>query len=315
MKRSRAITVAVVCILAILLVSIALVPRRRNHALIAYYPSSVPGHDPDDNNEQFLADLDLIKELGFDGARLHPKDYDYYGHGKIADDLEDRGLKFVMVVEFDVTDNQTLVNEYITYYRHVAQQLVDKTNLLWYAVQYPYDWNKTSDQMDDPKWRNQTQTMINEIHETDPNHRIFLVSNSIEAEADPLKDFENVDGFGIMPYTRTLEEWVDKLDIDRINWIDRYEDTGKPVYIAEWGVQTIEGSPNRIEDYGLASNEVTKVRLIREFLDCIYDWDIYWTYFGLHDLPPEHSDWGIAYSNNSLKPSGEAIKELLTNQP
>ena len=54
--------------------------------------------------------------------------------------------------------------------------------------------------------------------------------------------------------------------------------------------------------------------MIQEFLDYIDDLDIYWIYFGLHDFPKENSDWGIAYNNNTLKPSGETIKEFLTNK-
>ena len=281
-----------------------------NHPLIAIYPSVVSGHDPDDDTEQFLADLDLVKELGFIGVRLHPKDYDNYTYGRVADDLENRGLKFVMVIEFKVTNDQAQFDQNVTYFRNVAQHLVNKPNLLWYALKYPYDWSEPSTQMYITNWRNQTQRMINEVHETDPNHEIFLVSGMIDTVATPPTDFENIDGFGIQPYSqRGLE---DKLDTDSINWIDTYRASGKRVYISEWGLQTMENSPTPEFDYGLVTNESMKVELIKEFYDYIEDWDIYWTYFGLHDLLREDSDWGIVYNDDSLKPSGVTFKELLT---
>jgi hypothetical protein len=316
-KVSRASIVIIVSILAILLASAAffhylLSPKGQNHSLIAIYPSAVPGHNPVNDNEQFLSDLVLVKELGFEGVRLHPADYDSYTCGKVADDLENLGLKFVMVIEFNVTNDQTQFDQNVIYFRNVAQQLVNKPNLLWYAINYPYDWEKNFTQTEDPKFRTQLQTMIDVIHETDPNHKIFLISDSIDDLATPPTDFEQVDGFGIMPYSN--ETNVDELDTERISWIDNYLATGKEVYIAEWGVQTSENSPNRTWNYGLASNESTKTKMIQEFLDYIDDLDIYWTYFGLHDFPKENSDWGIAYNNNTLKPSGETIKEFLANK-
>jgi hypothetical protein len=162
--------------------------------------------------------------------------------------------------------------------------------------------------------RNSITNYIDVIHETDPNHKIFLISDSIDALATPPTDFEQIDGFGTMAYSREGLGWVDELDTERIDWIDNYLATGKDVYIAEWGIQTLENSPNRIWNYGLASNESTKTKMIQEFLDYIDDLDIYWTYFGLHDFPKENSDWGIVYNNNTLKPSGETIKEFLANK-
>ena len=319
MKISRASTVIVVSVLVILLVPVAffyyfLSPKEegQHHPLIAIYPTAVLGHHPVHDTEQFLSDLVLVKDLGFEGVRLHPKDYEDYGYGRVADDLNDLDLKFVMVVQcWDFVDD-ALFNQTIAYFRNVAQELRNKPNLLWYALDYPYDWERPHTQMEDPNYNIQLQRMIDAIHETDPNHKIFLISGMIDTVATPPMDFAHVDGFGIMPYSR--KGWVDELDTERIHWIDTYRANGKEVYIAEWGVQTIENSPNRTYHYGLASNESMKVGMIQEFLDYISDWDIYWNYFGLHDFPNENSDWGIAYNSNTLKPSGETIKELLANQ-
>ena len=129
----------------------------RNHHLIAIYPTEVPGHHPVNNTEQFLADLALVKELGFEGVRLHPADYENYTCGKVADDLENLGLKFIIVIEFNITNDTTLFNQRIDYFRNVAQQLVNKPKLLWYAFKYPYDWNKTYTQTEDPNYRIQLQ--------------------------------------------------------------------------------------------------------------------------------------------------------------
>jgi hypothetical protein len=126
------------------------------------------------------------------------------------------------------------------------------------------------------------------------------------------KDFDHVDGFGIMPYSK--DGTVDNVDTDRIqSWLDEYGSTCKPVYIAEWGVQTIQSSPDRAYNYGLATNETMKIKMIEQFVNYIRPMNIYWDYFGLYDFPNERSDWGIAYNNGTLKPSGEAIKHLLTS--
>lgn len=311
---------AVVVIISVISISLFYLYRFRpvrvkhHHPLIAIYPTHVNGHDPVNNTEQFLLDLDLVKSLGFEGVRLHQKDYEEYGYGRVADDLNDRDLKFVMVLhswdDSQFPQNENYVNQTIAYFTNIAEQLKNKCNLLWYALDYPYDWKRPSTQLDDPNYSFQLQRIINAIWNTDWHHSTYLVSGMIEAtNRTPLTDFDHVDGFGIMPYSR--EGLVDKIDVERIQWIDKYKATRKKVYIAEWGVQTIENSPNRTYDYGLATNESMKVKMIREFIDYICDWDIYWDYFGSHDFPPENSDWGIVYNNNILKPSGEAMREVL----
>lgn len=130
--------------------------------------------------------------------------------------------------------------------------------------------------------------MIDMIYKTDTIHKIFLISDLIDTVATPPIDFEYVDGVGIMPYAR--DGWIDDLDVERIKWIDTYLATGKEVYIAEWGVQTFENSPKRTRNYGLVSNEISKGKMIQEFLDCIDDWNIYWAYCSLRDFPIENSD-------------------------
>jgi len=35
------------------------------------------------------------------------------------------------------------------------------------------------------------------------------------------------------------------------------------------------------------------------------------SYFAIQDFGPENVDWGLAYYNQTLKPSGEALKKLL----
>jgi hypothetical protein len=286
------------------------------HALVALYPTAVSGHDPVDNTDQFLADLDLVKSLGFEGARLHQADYERYGYGRVADDLNDRGLKFVMVLHsWDDSrfPNGAYVSQLISYFKSITEQLRDKSNLLWYALDYPYDWNRNNSQLQDPNYHTQLQRIIDGVNETDPNHKIYLISGMIEdAPASPPTDFDHVDGFGIMPYSK--DGTVDEVNTSRIqSWLDGFKDTGKPTYIAEWGVQTMQGSPNRTYGYGLATNETMKVKMIQQFISHIHPKNIYWDYFGLYDFPNERSDWGIAYDNGTLKPSGETIQHLLTS--
>ena len=317
-----------VSILAIILISLVIayhfcsIKERRHHPLVAIYPSAVPEHDSVNNTEQFLSDLDLVKSLCFEGVRLHQKDYEDYGYGRVADDLNDRDLKFVMVLQSwnnsQFPENETYVNQLIAYFKNVADQLKNKCNLLWYAMDYPFDWFRKDDYVNiiySQEYRSALQSLITNVHSIDRHHPIYLISGMIENVTYPVlfkppTDFLYVEGYGIMPYSPV---WMkDRVDKQRISdWISVYKETGKEVYIAEWGVQTIENSPNRTYNYGLASNETMKVKMIQEFVDYIYDWDIYWDYFGLHDFPIENSDWGIVYYNNTLKPSGQVMKEVL----
>ena len=292
-------------------------PVPRLHALVALYPTAVPGHDPVEYTEQFLADLDLVKSLGFEGVRLHQADYERYGYGRVADDLDSRGLKFVMVLHsWDNSQfpNGAYVSQLISYFKSITEQLRDKSNMLWYALDYPYDWNRNNSQLQDPYYHTQLQRIIDGVNETDPNHKIYLISGMIEDTlASPPLDFDDVDGFGIMPYSK--DGTVDNVDAGRIqSWLDKYSNTGKPVYIAEWGVQTIQSSPERTCNYGLATNETMKTRMIEQFVNHIRPLSVYWDYFGLYDFPNENSDWGIVYNDNTLKPSGEAIRNLLATQ-
>jgi hypothetical protein len=77
MITSRASITIVVTVLVILLASTAffhffLSPEKKgqNHSLIAIYPSVVPRHDPVNDTEQFISDLTLGKEIGFEGDCL-----------------------------------------------------------------------------------------------------------------------------------------------------------------------------------------------------------------------------------------------------
>ena len=222
--------------------------------------------------------------LGFEGVRLHQADYERYGYGRVADDLNSRGLKFVMVLH-SWNDSRfpdgAYVDQLISYFQNITEQLKDKPNLLWYALDYPYEWSRNSSQLQDPNYQTRLQRTIDAVHETDPNHKIYLVSGMIEDTlTSPPMGFDDVDGFGIMPYSENGT--VDELNTSRIqSWLDGFKDTGKPVYIAEWGVQTIQGSPNRTYSYGLATNETMKVKMIQQFINYIHPKNIYWDYFGL----------------------------------
>lgn len=53
--------------------------------------------------------------------------------------------------------------------------------------------------------------------------------------------------------------------------------------------------------------------MIEDFIDYFYDKDkdIVWCYFGLHDFPPEHADFGLIDENHNLRLSGLTMKERL----
>ena len=90
-----------------------------------------------------------------------------------------------------------------------------------------------------------------------------------------------------------------------------FKKRGNKVYIDEWGIQTEAGfgEYKGTVKHGLASSEESKTKMIESFVDYIFDWEIIWCYFGLHDH--WESDWGIVNLDDSLKRGGEAMKVAL----
>jgi len=282
-----------------------------NIPLIAYYPYEVSGHNPSENYTQFLADLDLIKDLGFKGIKMHNV-WNYWNANiliQAVDAIADRGLKFVCQLYYyessEFPENTTRTDEFIAFVSDVASKLRSKDSLLWYALHYPWNWTEREtyvNKVNTNEYRKELQRIIDAISANDSVHPIYMVSESIEYYGGtPPYNLTDIAGFGYQPYSDTVDD-IRKEEMILENY--RYfKEKGLNVYIDEWGVQT------GLFEYGRATNETSKAEMIIEFVNYTQNWKIVWCYFGLYDLPTV--DWGIANTDNSLKLSGEAMKEAL----
>jgi len=52
--------------------------------------------------------------------------------------------------------------------------------------------------------------------------------------------------------------------------------------------------------------------MIEDFVQYINNWNMVWSYFALHDTG--ESDWGLTFSNNTLKESGRKMQEVLAKE-
>jgi len=280
-----------------------------NIPLIAYYPYEVNGHDPSKNFTQFLADLDLIKDLGFKGIKMYNV-WNYWNDSiliQAVNAITAKGLKFICQFyyqkpnEFPENTNQT--DDFITFVSDVASKLRSKDSLLGYALHYPWNWTESDyvDRLNTTEYREELQRIINAINASDSVHPIYMVSESIEYYGGtPPYNLTGIAGFGYQPYSHEVNNIQETIILENYGY---FKKKGLKVYIDEWGVQT--GSL----EYGNATDEMSKAEMITEFVNYTQDWKIVWCYFGLYDLLTV--DWGIANTDNSLKVSGDAMKEAL----
>lgn len=283
-------------------------------AYVVYYPYETVGHNPKTNWNQFLADVALIKSIGFQGVKLHDV-WNFWNDSLIDDALEvfrANNLSVILQLYFyeaqEFPQNDTQINAFIAYVADLAGKIKDKP-FKWYALHYPFYYPQkesyVANNITHPKYKTALQWIINNITSVDGNHPIYMVSESLEIYNASLPyDLEGVAGYGIQPYSRALN------DIQG-NYVSNlyalYKSLGKDVYIDEWGVQT-----NPLVTHGLASSETAKADMIKNMFNWIKDWDTTICYFGLHDLARENADWGLVTYTNQLKKSGEMVKKLLT---
>jgi len=215
-----------------------LAPRPRvikHFPLVATYQFEVKGHAPHEDYDQFLRDLDLIVELGFRGVKLWNIEgyYDTLILDKVARDLKERGLVFVVPFQFwernQFPYNTTKVDEFADYVEDVAKKLRDKENLLWYALHYPFNWTIKEDflaRLKTDEYKQQLQRIIDAINSADGIHPVYMV---LEFPPDfyPPYDLTGVEGFGVQPYSLVKDD----IDKSRINeHLNFYKKRGNKVY-------------------------------------------------------------------------------------
>jgi hypothetical protein len=323
MKRIYVSLITIITVAAIVISAIIILEelrQKRFSAFVVYSPYEIPNRqNPEQKFSLFLADLDLVKDMGFDGVKLH--DVWNFWNDSLLDqavtEMANRDLK--VIIQFYCYDaqlfpqNTSRTDDHIRFFRSAATILKDNDNVLWYALFYPWHWphryNYIENNLTSSAYQWELQRIIDDIKEVDPETPIYLVSQSIEYYGgDPPHTLTKIVGFGYHPYSReTNNIQADDMIREYYNyWKGQAKTRDLGVYIDEWGVQT-----EKSKKEGFASSEDEKADMIADFVDYIYTWDIVWCYFALHDT--SESDWGLVYADNTLKKSGEIMKNLLND--
>jgi hypothetical protein len=284
------------------------------------------------NITYFEEDLDVVKNMGFCGVSLHNLQNFYYEGiiDNVMSSCLDRNLSVIVYFQFvDITKspfsrengwwsregfpyNTTQVDAYVDYVKNVTDTVKNFNNLDKYAIYYPFNNSNREvwrSKIQSQSYSQSLQRIIDAIRSEDTKHGIYLIFDLWDTYPfgwyDLLpKNLLGITGFSFMWYSNIQ----DKVDVDYINMFLKYmENLHKPYFVAEWGVRT-----NGTGTHGWATDEASKCEMIKDFLYYMWHKDMVLAYFCLHDFPPEHADWGLIYDNQTLKPSGEAMKEMLT---
>lgn len=267
--------------------------------------------------EKMEVDLKLAKGMGFEGVKLwnNPSMLKDGNLTKILALGQQLGLRFnfpLMISNYEnFPDDATAIADFKVYLVNLANA-VKGYDILWYGLWYPLAWSKGN------TWNQQNvarseyaqilQDFINILKENDFAHEVRLF-----ADGDPWifkfpKNFSNVDGYGVQPYSHI----DDSIDEGRINsQISYFLDTQKSVYIDEYGLHT---SPSPVH-HGSCTSEESKAKVLADFVTLVKRKGLTATYFMLFDtyLNPTY-DIGIVNNDRSLRLAGEKLR-LLTSIP
>lgn len=287
----------------------------------------------------------LAKDMGFKGVGLAELEC-YYLDGYLEDYLQllnESGLKvaiyfmwrdFTIPVSFELDaepidpnfwkpegfpDNSTKCEAWIDWIHNVTLITKNYANVEFYLLYMPFRWNGDyqANFYNSTGYRYWMQNAVNTIKEIDARP-VLLTSDGIELEDSELSyyipyDLDGIDGYGFTYYSRTYDNFYASRFEEYFNF---YQSKMKQynhqyLFLAEWGWQTNPESSNL---YGSCSSENRKCTLINQTLNEIYDLGIKnFAYFCLQDFPSENAEWGLAYYDFTLKPSGETMKQRLTH--
>jgi len=283
----------------------------------------------------------LAKDMGFKGVAVAELEC-YYLDGYLENYLQlinGLGLKatvyfmwrdFTIPVSFDVNasrpinsdfwkpegfpDNSTKCQAWINWIHNVTLVTRNYPNIEFYLLFMPFRWagSYQADFYNYTGYRYWMQEAVNTIKELDARP-VLLVSDGIELEDPELAnyvpyDLNGIDGYGFTYYSRTYDNFYASRFEEYFKF---YQSKNKQfqhghLFLAEWGWQTTANI------YGQCANENRKCELINETVRAITSLGIEnFAYFCLQDFPSENADWGLAYYNFTLKPSGETLKQIL----
>jgi hypothetical protein len=218
-------------------------------------------------------------------------------------------------------DNATKCSKWIEWIQNVTLITKDYDNIEFYLLFLPFRWAGAyqANFYNYSGYYFWMQQAVNAIKSIDNDTPVLLVSDGIELEDENLTEYipyglENIDGYGFTYYSRTMNYFNESIFNDYVKFykqkLKQHFKDGGYLCLAEWGYQT-----NNTYVYGYCSGENKKSELIKQTLNAIsYNQIKYWGYFAIQDFPSEQAEWGLAYFNYTLKPSGETMKELLKGE-
>ena len=271
---------------------------------------------------QVKEDLDLVKFLGFEGIKLFCiEGLDYHNLTiQLFDYCHSIGLKITLPFRIwrqeQFPNNQTAVEEFMDFLSDLIPKVKDKEALYFYVVHYPVDYSDiygyAKRNFKNGTYITRLQEIISLIQNLDTKHDIYMALE-FDPKLEAPYDLDFVKGFGVEPYLWNTPYCIDLLTI--LYHLGYLEIKGKVVFIDEYGLQTNRGfrlwrAKHGEVKHGYCVNEQTKAKILRDFVIWVLDKPYPWSYFALHDTA--EADWGLAYSNNTLKYSGQVAKHVLS---
>ena len=292
------------------------VQKQRSLAFCSYQPHWM-GHD---NMTEIVSDLTLIKGMGFDGVKIF---YEYIvDKGLVEPILEYTkriGLKVIFAthatywgskyrnIDFP---NEKIIKDYERQLGAICKNItVHKyTHVLFIAIYYPIPFNDSKSEiirkLNSPEYKQALEAIVNYV-------KSYGIKVSMDTEGNP-QDFpvpyiQNTDFYGIMPYS---PNW-NYMNITYIeSWASYFKNTGKKVYMSEYGFRTWRPNTAGQWDFGMVSNETIKAKLVKEYVNyCRKNFEFF-TYFALFDAD---GGWGLVDNQTrTLRKSGTAMLEALS---
>lgn len=291
----------------------------------------------------------LIKDMGFKGVGLAELECYYWDDylTTYLDYLNESGLKvavYIMWRDFtinftfgepnaipsdvwkpqDFPDNSTKCEAWISFVDNITEITKNYDNIQFYLLFMPFRWWDWEGKWYEANFSNQSgykywmQEVVNTIKAND-DKPVILVSDGIEIENSSLIPYlpyglKNIDGYGFTYYSRTPDDFCESKFNEMVSLYQKnlkdYLDGKGFLWLAEWGYQITNEY-----GYGRCSSESRKAQLIHETLEAIMKYQIkYFGYFAIQDFPSEKADFGLAYYDFTLKPSGLLMKTILKEE-
>jgi hypothetical protein len=226
-------------------------------------------------------------------------------------------------------NNNTQVQVYLNMIDNITQITKSYDDIIkFYLVYYPWDWANldasTANLVNSSALYNECfQEAISNVVKNAGGVPVMPISDMIETVPGAVDyipyNLTGISGYAFDFYSHT-NNTLNQHGDDSLEWyvnfwndaVRTYLNGNGTLFFAEWGWNTGGNASD-----GICTDEESKAELIEEELKdiCLEQPTdrgcMPFTYCFLHDFPPENADWGLAYWNCTLKPSGVMMQRLL----